>query len=244
MTITSPQPADSASDPTFSLVIPCYNEGPSLPELIARCSFVAEQARGEIILVDNGSTDDTKSILEKILHDAPFVRWTSIKVNQGYGNGILAGLKIARAPIVGWTHADLQTDPADILRALPAFASSPSPLFIKGRRFGRPFADRLFTAGMSAFESLLLGKRLSDINAQPTLFSKELMVLWGSPPKDFSLDLFAFVQARRNRFTVKRFPVIFASRRYGQSSWNVDFRAKWKFIKRTLSYSFALRKKI
>jgi glycosyltransferase involved in cell wall biosynthesis len=229
--------------PLFSLVIPCYNEARGLPELIARCRYVAEHGLGEIILVDNGSTDDTEQILRSLLLNDSHVRWVSVEVNEGYGNGILAGLNIATAPIVGWTHADLQTDPADVLRVLPAFDSVPSRLFVKGRRFGRPAADRFFTAGMSIFESLLLGRRLNDINAQPTLFSRELLDLWGTPPKDFSLDLFAFVQARRSGFSIFRFPVIFAARRYGQSSWNVDFGAKWKFIIRTLNYSFRLRRK-
>lgn len=230
--------------PTFSVVIPCYNEEAGLSELIARCEFAAKQGSGEFILVNNGSTDNTALLLKKLLHDNKYVRYITVPVNQGYGYGITSGLSAAKAPIVGWTHADLQTDPADVLRAIPIFMNSSRDLFVKGRRFGRPLADRVFTAGMSVFETLLLGKRLSDINAQPTLFSSEMMKSWGNPPTDFSLDLFVFAKAKQEKFGIVRFPVIFAERKYGSSSWNVDFKAKWKFIKRTLAYSFSLRKKI
>lgn len=230
--------------PTFSVVIPCFNEQAGLPELIARCEFVARQGNGEFILVNNGSSDQSAALLKKLLHNNNYVRYVTVPVNKGYGFGITEGLSAAKAPIIGWTHADLQTDPADVLRAMPIFMNSQGDLFVKGRRYGRPLSDRVFTAGMSVFETLLLGKKLSDINAQPTLFSSALMESWGNPPTDFSLDLFAFAKAKKQKFGIVRFPVIFAERKYGSSSWNVDFRSKWKFIKRTLAYSFSLRKKI
>lgn len=228
----------------FSLVIPCYNEARSLPELVARSHFTARQGGGEVILVDNGSTDDTQEVLAREIPDDGLVRSVTVPVNQGYGYGILAGLATAGAPVIGWTHADLQTDPADVLRAMTVFEQLGTPLFVKGRRYGRPIGDRVFTAGMSAFESVLLGKRLSDINAQPTMFHRGLYETWGEPPTDFALDLFAIHAARSQRVTVARFPVIFAPRKHGTSSWNIDLAAKRKFIKRTIDYSLALRRKL
>lgn len=230
---------------TFSLVIPCYNEAGALPELVARCAFLASQGGGEVILVDNGSLDDTQEILARLLPGTgDLVRSVHVVENRGYGFGIMSGLAAARAPMIGWTHADLQTDPLDVLRAMPAVDTVQGPILIKGRRYGRPFGDRFFTAGMSVFESLLFQRRLTDIYGQPTLFSRELLDSWGSAPHDFALDLFALQAAKKLKYGIVRFPVIFAPRKYGSSSWNFDFASKWKFIKRTVSYSFALRKKI
>ncbi|MBN9225391.1 MAG: glycosyl transferase family 2 [Microbacterium sp. SCN 70-27] len=232
------------TDPVFSLVIPCYNEARSLPELIARARMVAQVGQGEVILVDNGSSDDTPAVMAELIGDDDRVRTVRVDVNQGYGFGITSGLAVARADIVGWTHADLQTDPADALRILPQFQSSDSLLFAKGKRYGRPLGDRIFTAGMSAFETVLLRTPLRDINAQPTLFHRSLLDSWDEPPTDFSLDLFAMVTARRAGFRVVRFPVLFAPRRFGSSSWNIDFAAKRRFIRRTIDYSLALRKEL
>ena len=230
------------ADPTFSLIIPCYNEAKSLPELIRRARFVAAEGGGEVILVDNGSTDDSQDVLiASIDADDEQVRHVRVDVNKGYGHGIVTGLAAARAPFAGWTHADLQTDPADVLRILPELRGR---TFAKGRRYGRRAADRFFTAGMSIFESVLLLTPVRDINAQPTLFARSLMDEWGTPPDDFSIDLFAYYHARRKGFRVVRFPVIFAPRKHGVSSWNVDFRAKWRFIKRTVAYSLALRRSL
>lgn len=231
----------SEPTPLFSLVIPCYNESKSLPELIARAALTAELGGGEVILVNNGSTDNTARIMSSA-RPIDGVRFVTVDVNQGYGFGILAGLRVARGNYVGWSHADLQTDPADVLRVIEVMEDSNQPAFIKGKRYGRPLSDVVFTYGMSVFESALLGTRLSDINAQPTLFDRSLLASWGEPPHDFSLDLFAYYQARKQKFKVIRFPVLFAPRRHGTSSWNIDFAAKRKFIKRTIDYSFKMKR--
>jgi glycosyltransferase involved in cell wall biosynthesis len=230
--------------PAFSLVVPCYNEARSLPELVLRARFTAEAGNGEVILVDNGSTDDTPQVLARLLSaEDDRVRSIRVEPNEGYGWGITSGLAVARGPIVGWTHADLQTDPADALRAVAALEGVARGM-VKGRRFGRPVADRVFTAGMSVFETVLLRRRLNDINAQPTMFSRELLDEWGTPPKDFSLDLFAMYTAAERGYQIRRIPVVFAPRRFGTSSWNVDLAAKRKFIKRTVDFSLALRKQL
>ena len=65
---------------------------------------------------------------------------------------------------------------------------------------------------------------------------------WSAPPGDFSLDLYAYCQARWQGLAVKRFPVYFGQRAHGRSHWNVDWRAKLGFIRRTLDYSIKLRR--
>lgn len=230
---------------TYSLIIPCYNESANLPLLLERCKDLTPH---EVILVDNGSTDSTPEVLATLLPDYPHCRSVRIEVNQGYGFGILSGLKAATGDAIGWTHADMQTDPHDFLTAITLFEKNGHNTFIKGRRYGRPIADIFFTVGMSFFEILLLRRILWDINAQPVLFSRSFFEHWfknnSEPPHDFSLDLYAYYQAKKANLSICRFPVNFAERIHGVSHWNVDWKAKLKFIKRTIQFSLALRKKI
>lgn len=227
----------------LSLVIPCYNEARNLPLLVARLRECFVRDDVEAILVDNGSTDDSPAVLARLLEGAERIRSVRVERNQGYGYGILAGLRAARGLIVGWTHADMQTDPADALEGLALFdGADPSTLFVKGRRYGRPAADVAFTVGMSLFETALLRRRLWDINAQPTLFPRAFFERWRDPPHDFSLDLYAYYQARRDGLQVRRFPVRFGQRAHGVSHWNVNWRAKARFIRRTVDFSLRLRK--
>ncbi len=225
-----------------SLIIPCFNEAKNLPILISRCKDLIEKYPVEIILVDNGSTDNSSMLIAKY----PFIKLVKVKKNEGYGNGILEGLNNASGEILAWTHADLQTDPNDLMRGLELVLASTNPqrLFLKGRRYGRSFFDVIFTFGMSLFETLLLQKLMWDINAQPTIFHKSFFQTWQKPPNDFSLDLYVYFMAKKSKLVIKRFPVKFSKRLHGTSDWNTSLLGKYKFIKRTLSYSFNLKRKL
>lgn len=228
----------------FSLIIPCYNESANLPLLLERCKGLVEHSGVEVILVDNGSTDDSPQVLERLLPAYPGCRCVRVEVNQGYGFGILSGLRSAEGEILGWTHADLQTDPMDTLRGLDIFEQHGSDIFVKGRRFGRPLADVVFTFGMSIFETVLLCKPMWDINAQPTMFSRAFFQHWQAAPSDFALDLYAYYQAHIQGLKVYRFPVRFGERAHGVSHWNVNWTAKRKFIRRTVDFSLQLKKSL
>ncbi|HEN3479756.1 TPA: glycosyltransferase family 2 protein [Yersinia enterocolitica] len=226
----------------YSLIIPCYNEAANLPLLLERCKAITFNPDIEVILVDNGSTDISTEILQQLLPQYPGCRSVRVENNQGYGFGILAGLKAAKGDVLGWTHADMQTDPQDFLHGLALFEQNGMDIFVKGQRYGRPLSDVIFTVGMSVFETLLLGKAMWDINAQPTLFSRSFFETWQDPPHDFSLDLYVYYRAKISTLITHRFPVKFGERANGVSHWNVNWAAKRKFISRTIEFSLQLKK--
>ncbi len=228
----------------LSIVVPCFNEAENIPLLLKRFGQAVRRGDVEVVLVDNGSTDQTPQVLEELLPRYPFARSIRVPKNQGYGYGIVQGLGACRGVFIGWTHADLQTDPADVIRALRIIEKyqGNTRLFIKGRRRGRPIGDRFFTGGMGVFETIYLGSRLWDVNAQPNVFARTFFETWEQPPKDFALDLYAFYMARRQGLQVKRFPVVFAKRQHGTSHWNSGLRSRWKFIRRTVSFSRKLKR--
>ena len=224
------------------VVIPCFNEGKNLKKLISECESVIKLSGFQVgfILVDNGSTDGSDKTFLELVAGNDSIKCVSLAHNQGYGGGILAGLEQASAPITGWTHADLQTPLADCLLGVSQIQNGED--FAKGRRTGRRTSDKLFSLGMGLFESFLFGRGLFEINAQPTIFRTELVKKWKNPPTDFSLDLYALVMAGKGGFKIARFPVKFLPRQFGESKWNLGFRSRVKFIRRTLSYSFVLRR--
>ncbi|MBF0219650.1 MAG: glycosyltransferase family 2 protein, partial [Gammaproteobacteria bacterium] len=166
--------------PSCSIVIPCYDEAKNIPLVLERCREAFTGQDIELVLVDNGSCDGTAELLCRLLPDYPFARSVRVEVNQGYGFGILAGLRSCNSEILGWTHADMQTDPADIPKALRLMQTcdNPGSCFVKGTRVGRRLSDNLFTLGMSIFESLLLLKPMWEINAQPVLFRRSFFLSW------------------------------------------------------------------
>lgn len=228
----------------FSIVIPCFNEEKNIPLILDRFDRVIKRDNIEVILVNNGSTDNSQRVIEGLLHKYPFASTVKVEVNQGYGFGILSGLREARGEYIGWTHADMQTDPYDFVKALELIEQrgDSKNIYVKGKRKGRHIFDEFFTIGMSLVESFYLWTRLWDINAQPNIFHRSFFERWSNPPHDFALDLYALYMARRLKLDIIRFGVLFPKRMHGESSWNTGIKAKWKFIKRTVGFSIRLKK--
>ena len=226
----------------YSLIIPCYNEAKSLDNLICNCKKNIRKDT-EIIFVNNGSKDESLKIFKKLIpKQNNNIKYINVNTNIGYGDGILNGLKKSKGKFVGWTHADLQTNPVDAIKNFKLFEDQLSEkIFIKGKRIKRNFFDNIFSLGMSVFESVLFQKIFYEINAQPNLFSRSFYTTWINPPKDFSLDLYVYVQAKKQKLKIKRFNVFFDKRRFGESKWNTDLKSKLNFILRTLKFSFKLR---
>ena len=226
------------------IVIPCFNEAESLARLFAECQIVVKESQQSInfILVDNGSTDDTSSFFEQHRDFDSGVNFLSVNPNRGYGGGIIAGLNSTTSEIIGWTHADLQTPLTDCIRGVSLLDSGND--FVKGLRTGRPFLDRFFSAGMGDLESIFFKSRLREINAQPTIFTKDVYTRWSDIPIDFSIDLYALVMATKDNLRVARFPVEFLPRIHGESKWNSGVRDRIRFIRRTIGYSFKLRRNL
>ena len=229
----------------LSIVIPCFNEAKSLPKLVKDFSKKLKRKDVELILVNNGSNDSTEKILLNLKKNYNFLKIIRLKKNNGYGNGILQGLKKAKGKYISWTHADLQTDPYDVIIGFEKFEKELSPkIFIKGNRLGRPLKDIIFTIGMSIFETILLKKFFWDVNAQPNIFHKNFFNMLEKIPLDFSFDLFFYFNAKKKKLKILRFPVKYPERKFGVSHWNTDFKNKMKFIKRTIKYSFQLKKEL
>jgi len=244
-----------SDDVTLSVVVPCYNEEKNIPlivgrfrEALTRCKF---SSGVEIILVDNGSTDNTEVVLaEEIAKSGNrHLRVVKVAVNQGYGFGILSGLLVAKGKMLAWTHADMQTDPYDVFRAYELYEkeksrNSSQKIIVKGRRVGRRFGEWAFTFGMSIISSTVLKSFLIDINAQPKLFPRDFFLGLKNPPHDFSLDLFLIYAAKKSGYRVKTIDVIFGKRIHGESKWAFSWSSKYKTTLRTIRYIFALRKQL
>lgn len=234
----------------LSIVVPCYNEADNLVDLIAAFRAVAgEREDIEVIFVNNGSKDQSAGIFAEQLArpQNAFARVVDVVANEGYGHGILSGLRHAKGEYLAWTHADLQTDPADVVEAWKLLTASPDPKMslVRGRRKGRPLLDRAFTGGMSLFASLALSSRLRDINAQPKVFHRSFFEsIEAAAPKDFSLDLYWLYRANVRGLKSIEIPVFFHPRLRGEAKGGGSFKLKYKLTKRTARYIFELRRNL
>lgn len=235
----------------LSVVIPCYNEEKNIPVIFSKLNVLLEgksKEECEVLLVNNGSTDSSAQVLNAELNKTPYnIRIVNVAHNKGYGYGILQGLEAAQGEFLSWTHADLQTDPSDVFKALDIYELSPhKPILVKGFRKNRKFSEFFFSWGMGLLSSVVLGTRLTEINAQPKLFNRAFYSsIKDNAPFDFSLDLYFLYHAKKQGKIVD-FPVFFLPRLYGEAKGGSgsSFKVRFKLIKRTLNYIFELRNKL
>ena len=155
--------------PELSVVIPVYNEGPivegSVRELCARLSKLGRPF--ELILAENGSTDETPIIAEDLSHELPYVRLIRYP-EPNYGAALRAGIEAARGKYV---HCD-EIDICDVdfhRRALELLVGDDGGFDVvvgskvmPGARDRRPFSRRLATRIVNGMLRVSLGFRGTD----------------------------------------------------------------------------------
>ena len=229
----------------FSIVLPCYNEAGNLPPLLERYREVWQDLPAELILVDNGSTDDTAAVLARELArpELGFARSVRVEHNRGYGHGIHTGLLAARGRYLGYSHADQQCNPADLFTAyhLLVGQADPEKALVKGKRARRELGAELLTGTLSAVATTVLGTLLTDINAQPKVFCRSHLERLTQPPLGFEYDLYVLFEARRAGLRILPLPVRFGRRGHGQSKWAFSLASRARTIRAMLAFVLELR---
>tara|TARA_B100000242_G_scaffold79344_1_gene52349 strand:+ start:888 stop:1613 length:726 start_codon:yes stop_codon:yes gene_type:complete len=233
----------------ISLVIPCYNEEDNLEKLLTKISYVLKKfskERIEIVIVNNGSTDNSEKIIKKHeLFHQNFISLLNLKKNKGYGDGINQGINFSKGDVVCWFHADLQFDPVEALNIYTEYKDKflNQNILLKGNRMNRSLFDSFFTFGMTCLTFLLFGKKINDINAQPKIFKRSMLKFINNPPIDFSYDIYFLLVALNNNIKIQEFPVKWYDRNAGEAKGGGSFKLKFKLTLRTIKFLFNLRRK-
>lgn len=225
----------------FELVVPCFNEMLSLHALIEKTVESAKSRnlnsqQFNLVLVDNGSADGTQQLLgnlkEGFFHD--WFRIVRLDHNLGYGGGIVAGLKATTAPIIGFTHADLQCDPADAIEAFLECQNLGEKVLVKGQRVNRNLADWLVSRVYELAVGVLWGFWCYDLNAQPKVFHRTLLSRLKPYPQGIPFDAFVLYSAQKDGFLIQVRKVSLRGRMFGESHWAKGILNRLKTFKRVL----------
>lgn len=154
--------ADADQAPAISVFLPVYNEEPNLPPLHAKLDEALSKLgrSAEIVFVDDGSTDDSLKVLREIAAKDDRVRIVALKRNYGQTAAMAAGIDAARGQVLIPMDADLQNDPADIVRLLEKLDEGYD--VVSGWRKNRQ--DKLFTRKIP---SMLANRLISWIGGVP-----------------------------------------------------------------------------
>ena len=214
----------------LSIIIPCYNESDNIINLFDKLSeLIKFYTELEIVIVENGSKDNSiTKIKNHPLYKNNLITLVEIDKNLGYGHGIMSGVYKSTTKYIAWCHADLQTSLKDVCDAFEKNLDKleKTKSIVKGKRINRSIVDKFFTSGMSIITSFLFKCKLTDINAQPKIFSRNFLSLLNDPPVDFSLDLYLMLKARFNDYQIIEYPLTWNKRTAGEAKGGGSFVSK------------------
>ncbi len=209
----------------LSLVVPAFNEA----AVIARAVAEADDALAglfdeyEVLVVDDGSSDDTAARVRDAAVGRPAVRLIAHGANRGYGAALRTGFAAARFDLVAFTDADCQFDLADLG---PLAALTDRVPIAVGYRANRqdPWRRKFLSRGYNRLTRFLLGTRVRDVDCALKVFRREVLAQILPESRGFFVNTEMLTRARQHGYAVAERPVTHRPRAAGDSKvslWEV-----------------------
>lgn len=205
----------------LSIVVPVYNEEESIEKLLASILDVARHFdfEYEIIFVDDGSEDNTWSIIERLKSVTPQLRAIKFRRNYGQTSAMVAGFEHAGGEFIATMDADLQNDPSDIPRLLEKIEQGYD--IVSGWRKNRKdHISRVIPSRIAnAVISMTTGVQLHDYGCSLKIYRSRCITClkaYGEMHRFFPA-LASMTGARITEVVVNHHP-----RRYGKSKYGFD----------------------
>ncbi len=220
-----------------SVVIPVYNESATVEELIRRVREVAVAA--EIVVVDDGSTDQTAERLERLAASGD-LRVLRHPRNRGKGAALRTGFAAASGDVVLVQDADLEYDPRDYPRLLQPILDGRADVvfgsrFVGGEShrvlyFWHSVGNRLLTLLSNVFTNL----NLSDMESGYKAFRREVVAGLTLEEERFGFEPEIVAKVARGRWRIYEVGISYSGRTYAEGKkihWRDGVRAVWCILK-------------
>jgi dolichol-phosphate mannosyltransferase len=206
-------------DPEISIVAPLFNEAPNVQPLAQRIVSAFEKQTGafEILLVNDGSTDDTWDRIQDVCRGDSRVRGLRHEKSAGQSAALWTGFNASRAPIIATLDGDLQNDPDDLPRMIEELKSFDMVCGHRSKRMDTS-VRRLSSRIARRARSLVFGVDFADTGCNLRVFKR--WIIQRVPPFD-GLHRFLPILAHNAGAKVKEVPVMHHPRTAGVSKYGV-----------------------
>jgi glycosyltransferase involved in cell wall biosynthesis len=221
----------------LSLIMPIYNEIHTVEEILHRvgATNVAEQ----IILVDDGSTDGTSEILDRLTKDQPHLHLIRHEKNRGKGAAVRTGIAAATGDLVLIQDADLEYDPRDIPSLLIPIEEGMADVVYGSRFLGAPRRSTMFwhmvaNKLLTLMTNILYNSILSDMETGYKLFKREIIQNIPLNARRFDFEPEVTAKMLKRNIRIFEVPITFNPREYeeGKKIGLKDaFQAVWTLLK-------------
>jgi glycosyltransferase involved in cell wall biosynthesis len=219
--------------PEISLVIPAFNEAQTIEALLRRVTELGLDA--EMIVVDDGSTDETVAILERLDGDMPGLRVMRQARNLGKGAAVRVGIAASTSEIVLIQDADLEYDPADIPRLVAPLRDGRADVVYGTRLRGgsEPQRAHMFWhyAGnrlLSLLTNILFNTTISDMEVGYKAFRGDLVRSIRLVSNDFAFEPEITAKVLRRGVRLYEVPIAYYGRTYDEGkkiTWRDGLKA-------------------
>ncbi len=220
----------------ISIIIPVFNEKNTIQEILNRVQKM--NVADEIIIVDDGSSDGTRDILESYRHQPPF-RVIFHEKNQGKGSAIRTGLKAVQGDVIIIQDADLEYDPREYPNLLKPIQEGVADVVYGSRFLGAPRRPILFwnmvaNKILTLVTNILYNNILTDMETGYKVFRRE--VIQGIPlhAKRFEFEPEFTAKILKRKVRIFEVPIAFYPRDYSEGKkikMRDAFEAMWALIK-------------
>ena len=172
--------APAARELDVSVVIPVYNEAENLHELVERvgAALMPTGRSFELLLIDDGSSDDSRNILRALAAARPWLRPLVLIRNYGQSTALQAGFDHALGALVVTLDGDLQNDPVEIPRLLDMMDAQPAIDVVSGwrkERQDRALSRKLPSWLANRLISSVTGVRLHDYGCALKVYRRAIL---------------------------------------------------------------------
>lgn len=211
----------------LSLVFPAWNEAAMIERTVVAATDIGLRliddgtiADYEVVLVDDGSTDDTPSIIDAIAATDPHVRTVHHEHNRGLGAAVRSGFDAASGDVLLYTDTDLPFDLLELHKALRLLHLYEADIVSMYRfdRTGEGPKRFLFSYAYNWLIRLALGVRVRDVNFAGKLLRRDVLDNLQLQSEGSFLDAELLAKAERLGFTIVQFGVDYFPRTRGTST--------------------------
>jgi dolichol-phosphate mannosyltransferase len=211
-----------AAPPGLTLVLPAYNEARAIAHSV-RDAAAALGGLGipyEVLVVDDGSTDETAAIAGAVAREVPHIRVVSLEKNAGYGAALRHGFQAARFDLLAFTDADGQFDLRELSRLLPRAQQFD---MVCGFRIDRQdhWTRILYSRGYNLLVRTLLGTRVRDCDCALKIFRRDQILALDLESTGFFFNAELLTKARLAGQTVTEVGVSHFPRVRGESKVSI-----------------------
>ncbi len=203
----------------ISIVLPAHNEEDNLPRSVSATVQCMESLGWdyEIIIVNDGSSDSTQSIIEKFQSNNFLIKSAHHPVNRGYGAALRSGFAIAQKRWIFFMDSDLQFNIQEISKLAPYIEED--DLVIGYRKNRQDHIIRKINAAIFGFAvNALFGLWLRDIDCAFKLIKKEVIDRAHLESNGALINTELLVRAKKMNYRIKQIPVTHYPRLVGSSS--------------------------